>query len=104
MNNRNRYMPPNMNGCGIQPQNLPSRCALLNSIYEIGFSLDDMILYLDTHPKDTSALNYYHKLHKEYHELVKLYTINYGPLYAKDVHNEKYFSWVDNPMPWEGDM
>lgn len=86
-----------------RPQ-VPSRCLLMKSIYEIGFSLDDMILYLDTHPKDREALDYYHKLHKQYHELTKLYTMNYGPLWAKDVHNDNYFSWVNRPMPWEGDV
>ncbi|MDD6570952.1 MAG: spore coat protein CotJB [Thermoflexaceae bacterium] len=94
----------NQGNGNLTRQQIPDRCDLMKSIYEIGFSLDDMILYLDTHPKDREALDYYHKLHKQYHELVRLYSRNYGPLFAKDVHNENYFSWVNRPMPWEGDV
>ena len=94
----------NQGNGNLTRQQIPDRCDLMKSIYEIGFSLDDMILYLDTHPKDREALDYYHKLYKQYHELVRLYSRNYGPLFAKDVHNENYFSWVNRPMPWEGDV
>lgn len=94
----------NNNSSNMQRSQVPERCSLMKSIYEIGFSLDDMILYLDTHPKDTSALEYYQKLRREYQELVKMYTINYGPLFAKNVNNDNYFSWVNRPMPWEGDV
>lgn len=94
----------NGNHQSMNRSQLPDRRSLMKSIYEIGFSLDDTILYLDTHPKDQAALDYYHKLHNEYHELVKMYTQNFGPLFAKDVHNDNYFSWVNRPMPWEGDV
>ena len=101
----NGNMNNNMNGNMMRNQNnIPDKCSLMNSIYEIGFSLDDTILYLDTHPKDREALDYYHKLRKEYKELVKIFTINYGPLSANDVVNDNYFTWVNRPMPWEGDV
>ena len=32
--------------------------SLMQKIYELGFAMDDMALYLDTHPKDKRALNY----------------------------------------------
>lgn len=98
MNGMNNNMNTN------RSSQIPSRCNLMKSIYEIGFSLDDMILYLDTHPSDREAIDYYHKLRKEYTELTKMFTMNYGPLKAKDVRNENYFSWVNRPMPWEGDV
>lgn len=98
-------MKSSMNGNGMRNlNNVPDKCSLMNSIYEIGFSLDDTILYLDTHPKDREALDYYHKLQKEYRELEKMFTMNYGPLCANDVMNENYFTWVNRPMPWEGDV
>lgn len=101
----NGNMNNNMNANGMRNQNnVPDKCSLMNSIYEIGFSLDDTILYLDTHPKDREALDYYHRLRKEYKELVKVFTVNYGPLMANDVVSENYFTWVNRPMPWEGDV
>lgn len=97
MNNNQNH---NMN----RPSQVPNRCNLMKSIYEIGFSLDDTILFLDTHPSDREALDYYHKLRKEYKELVHLYEMHYGPLSAKGVNNDNYFCWVNRPMPWEGDV
>lgn len=94
----------NQGNGNLTRQQIPDCRDLMKSIYKIGFSLDDMILYLDTHPKDREALDYYQKLRKEYHELIRTYSRNYGPLFAKDVHNENYFSWVNRPMPWEGDV
>lgn len=99
-------MKPNMNSgmnTNIKPS-IPSKCTLMNLIYEVGFSLDDILLYLDTHPKDMTALKYYQRLKSEYQELTHLYATHYGPLWAKDVYNDKYYSWVNKPMPWEGDM
>lgn len=101
----NGNMNNNMNANVMRnSNNIPDKCSLMNSIYEIGFSLDDTILYLDTHPKDREALDYYHRLCKEYKELVKIFTMNYGPLMANDVISENYFTWVNRPMPWEGDV
>lgn len=94
----------NGNNQNMSHSQISDRRSLMKSIYEIGFSLDDTILYLDTHPSDQNALDYYHNLHREYHELVKMYTQTFGPLLAKDVKNDNYFSWVNRPMPWEGDV
>lgn len=91
--------------CGCQVERSPmDRCSLMKAILEIGFSLDDVILFLDTHPCNEEALCYYHKLHKEYEELVEQYTKNFGPLFAKDVHCDKYFAWANKPMPWEREV
>ena len=32
---------------------------LLQKVYETGFALDKITLYLDTHPMDTQAMAYY---------------------------------------------
>ena len=40
--------------------NIDRNCsALLRKVYEASFAVDDVILYLDTHPDDQDALNYY---------------------------------------------
>ena len=33
--------------------------ALLQKVYETGFALDEVTLYLDTHPSDSQAMEYY---------------------------------------------
>ena len=37
----------------------PCRRDLLNKIYEVSFAVDDVKLYLDTHPWDEEALSYF---------------------------------------------
>ena len=34
--------------------------ALMRQIDQASFAMDDVLLYLDTHPTDQEALNYYH--------------------------------------------
>lgn len=42
-------------------KNFPSRKELLNHINTVSFAVDDIQLYLDTHPDDEEALAYFHK-------------------------------------------
>ena len=75
---------------------------LMNQIYETGFVIDDVLLYLDTHPCDKEALAFYEAYRKLYAKLVKDYTIHFGPLSVDqvDITNNEW-SWVKTPWPWE---
>lgn len=78
------------------------RAELFDFINEVSFMLDDIALYLNTHPecpKGIEAYNHYKKLRIE---AVKDYTENYGPLNKYDVNTCNYFDWVNKPWPWEG--
>ena len=50
---------------------------LMKFINEVSFALNDVILYLDTHPDDAEALEYYHKYKKQRHQAVKEYAVSY---------------------------
>ena len=41
--------------------NRPSKCTLMRRIMELGFYIDDIGLYLDTHPDDCRSLARYHE-------------------------------------------
>ena len=58
---------------------------LLRYIQEVSFAIDDVVLYLDTHPYDEEALKYYKKYKKLYHEASEEYTQYYGPLQTSNV-------------------
>lgn len=75
---------------------------LLRYIQEVGFAIDDIVLYLDTHPCDEEALQYYSKYKKLYHEAAKEYTKYYGPLQNENVMVDGRWTWVERPWPWEG--
>lgn len=80
---------------------MDDRKALMHRIQICDFALDEVKLFLDTHPRDTFALEYYAK----YLELSKKATAEYvqkfGPLTPGDYDGGPCWRWVDNPWPWE---
>ena len=89
-------MNPSMPGAPISKQ------ALMNQINESCFALDDVILFLDTHPDDAEALEHF----KYYSELCKkakkLYSEKFAPLTIDTATPDCYWNWVKEPWPWEG--
>ena len=57
-----------------------NRRQLLNHINQVSFAVDDTKLYLDTHPCDTEALEYFRKMSQQRNESLKEYAAAYGPL------------------------
>lgn len=80
---------------------VPDRNTLMKEIYHVGFAIIEATLFLDTHPNDAEALNFYHQMRGRYHEVMHMYNREYGPLLNTAVMNENYWSWVATPMPWE---
>ncbi|MDF2511977.1 MAG: hypothetical protein K0S04_1843 [Herbinix sp.] len=80
---------------------------LMTKINELGFFLDDLTLYLDTHEKDTQAMQLYHEKSQEFAGLRKQFAQDYYPLSRLCIpdgmhENEANFCWLEGPMPWEG--
>jgi len=80
---------------------------LMTKINQIGFYLDDLTLYLDTHDNDAQAIQLYHEKIKENEEIRKQFAQKYYPLTKQCIpycinENETAFCWQDGPMPWEG--
>ena len=81
---------------------------LRNKINEVSFALDDVVLFLDTHPHNAEALEYYTKVRNMRQELVAEYAKKFGPLTKEQVitcssgSEQPYFTWVNEPWPWEG--
>lgn len=83
------------------------REALMTKINQIGFYLDDLILYLDTHDTDLQAIQLYHEKAKEYANLRTQFAQQYYPLTRLCIpycvnDNEAKFCWQNGPIPWEG--
>ncbi len=74
---------------------------LLKMLQEVDFALNEVVLFLDTHPRNKSALNYYKKYAEMHKMLVAEYTRLYGPLFNTLAKAEDYFEWVEDPWPWE---
>lgn len=84
-----------MNNCMEQKK-------LLNWISMISFSMVDITQYLDTHPRDAEALDYFNHLNKLRTQAMKEYTSVYGPLILDIFHPEDSWCWALQPWPWEG--
>lgn len=75
---------------------------LMQMINAASFAVNDINLYLDTHPTDMQALEYYNMYRDMREQAVKSYTEFYGPLTADMVLVGDRWTWIDKPWPWEG--
>ena len=53
--------------------NCTSKKELLQFIDQVSFAIDDLLLFLDTHPKEKRALEYYSELSARRNELLEKY-------------------------------
>ena len=53
---------------------------LMNCINEVSFALDDLLLYLDTHPYDCKALQYAEQFTRQRNAAVAVYSRRFEPL------------------------
>ena len=81
----------------------PCRKDLLEQINQVSFAVDDVKLYLDTHPYDEEALEYFRKYSCLRNEAMEDYAKYYGPLTIDTaVYScaEKW-DWINEPWPWQ---
>lgn len=90
-----------LNNFNQQNQNCnQSQSEMLNNLKALKFSINDLGLYLDTHPNDRNALNIFNNYCNKYKNLSKQYQMMYGPLTMMFPCNS--WKWIDEPWPWEG--
>lgn len=75
---------------------------LLDYINMVSFAVVEVNLYLDTHPCDQEALEYFRHYSKLRNKAMKEYADAYGPLTIDtNCNNSNTWEWVKNPWPWE---
>ena len=62
--------------------------------------IDELGLYLTTHPEDTEVLNLYWSYIKLGREGREAYEKQYGPILQTDV-TPGSFKWLNDPWPWD---
>ena len=75
------------------------RREMMQQIRAYEFSINELALYLDTHPEDQKALCLHRKYCKEAKELKDKYQRVYGPLTINYPCNK--WRWLEEPWPWE---
>ena len=84
-------------------RNRGSRERLLKSVMEESFAVDEARLYLDTHPEDKKAQQFFDRHNEARRRAMQEYEQQYGPLLSDNVEASKTgWTWIDPPFPWDG--
>lgn len=67
----------------------------------LGFAIQELALYLDTHRDDREALEMYRQYQQIYHEAVMEYSKMYGPMSHGIPDGMDEYAWLNDPWPWE---
>ena len=78
----------------------PAVNTALSELMALDFAIDELGLYLTTHPEDTEVLNLYWSYIKLGREGREAYEKQYGPILQTDV-TPGSFKWLDDPWPWD---
>jgi len=91
--------------------NLPFKAAIaakmktdntaLAELMALDFAVDELGLYLTTHPDDKEALDLYWSYVKLADEGRAKYQKLYGPLYQTDLTEDGAYTWLKDPWPWD---
>ena len=81
--------------------NINEKKELLNKIMSLNFAINDLVLYLDTHPNDRNAILMHNEYSQNIKALIEEYQRKFGPLTVNFTSNENSWDWIDNPWPWE---
>ena len=74
----------------------------LSNVSIAGFVVTDLILYLDTHPYDREALNYFNYYNRMYRKMSEDFAEKHFPLTISDTEAcNKEWKWGLAPLPWE---
>lgn len=96
----------NIKQCSHSDDKEKSREELMTKITALSFAINDLTLYLDTHPNCPNATPIFHDLMNQRLNLLAEFAQKYYPLTQSSIitgnlDNSKY-GWDLGPMPWEG--
>ncbi len=76
---------------------------LLRDIGIADFVLIELALYLDTHPHDHRAMEYFNHYNRIKNQMEKEFSQKYFPLNLRLTDCSKEWRWGEAPLPWEGE-
>lgn len=76
---------------------------LFDKLNEYSFMLDDITLYLNTHPNCKKGMEAYKKFKRLREEAFMIYSEKFGPICRYDVDSDCDWDWINKPWPWEGE-
>ena len=88
----------------VTPAPVSDAAQILQVLDQASFAMDDVLLYLDTHPEDQEALSYYHYVVGLRDEAMDAWQRQYGPLMVDAVQSTDRWTWITEKWPWEGEV
>lgn len=73
----------------------------LEEIQAVDFVVYELVLYLDTHPNDSQAIQQYNQYIHYSKQLKAKFEALYGPLHFSVAKNLQQWEWSDQPWPWQ---
>lgn len=119
----NPYVPFQQSGCA---QYAPGRALIRGTLYpgldlpfsgmenktelpetaqtqlqELQFTINELKLYLDTHPEDMEAVELLRQYLKQWKAANEDLCKTKGPRFFADVAKDGHYDWLNGPWPWE---
>lgn len=81
----------------------PCRRELMEQINEVSFAVNDVQLFLNTHPNNEDALEYFDEFQRCRNHALREYARYYGPLTIDtlDADETDRWTWIHSPWPWQ---
>ena len=74
---------------------------MLHQIQALGFAVQELGLYLDTHEDDAEAAELFRQYTELYEAGIARYAKSCGPMFQKQAFQDGRYTWNDTPWPWE---
>ncbi len=75
---------------------------MLKEISMLDFVTVDLMLYLDTHPYDRSAMEHFNHYNRIKNRMEREFAMKHHPLTKDMAESDKEWRWGKAPLPWEG--
>ena len=73
----------------------------LSELQALGFAVQELALYLDTHRDDKEALELYQNYQAMYEHCRETYRKQCGPMNHFQTGDSGEYMWLNDPWPWE---
>lgn len=87
-------------------QSQKDREGMMSSLAEISFAINDLTLYLDTHPDCPKGTALFYELLEKRLGLLTEFAEKFYPLTQISMitsgFDQNQYGWAEGPMPWEG--
>ena len=74
---------------------------MLHELQALGFAIQELGLYLDTHGDDAEAAELFRQYSELYEAGIRQYEESCGPMFQKQAVRNGVYTWNSTPWPWE---